>query len=88
MGIINRTRELTSRIESERIKVILKELEEEFNTEKIIKDADFLIHSIELGGLDMDYALWVVSHYLKEVLPPSCCSSFPSGFFYLIYPNI
>ena len=42
---------------------------EKIYLERIIKDADFLIHSIELGGLDMDYALWVVSHYLKEVLP-------------------
>lgn len=38
MGIKSRTRELTSRWESERIKVVLKELEEELTPKKIVQD--------------------------------------------------
>lgn len=37
-GILNRTKELTSRIDSKEIKAVLKELEKEFNKEKIIED--------------------------------------------------
>jgi len=37
--------------------------------DRVVQDADFLIHSGELGGSDMDYALWVVCHYLKDALP-------------------
>ena len=38
--------------------------------DRVVQDADFLVRSVGLGGSDMDYALWVVCHYLKNALPP------------------
>ncbi|KAA3596707.1 MAG: helicase [Calditrichaeota bacterium] len=47
-GLINRTKELTSRIESEKIKSTLKELEENFTQEKFSTDKVYLNNVIDL----------------------------------------